>query len=218
MENVIPNAGTLPRTTEADESELIHTAETGASRELIVDPDEDRPRSHVRAPELRRNVTKLAMTAAAVIGAAAGARLLFGETEQLMDSVSTTFVGTFGKVFLRQLLNGAAFLAAEFILGFFAFGDLAVWFAPFLYSAGTVLRVAAGPTVKLLPGGLFCLTGIVIGAAYSADMSGLLLKLTRGGTVYMDTRPQRSYALGFLACLAAVALGSLLIAVLSGTP
>lgn len=181
--------------------------------------EEDKPRNHVRAPELHRNRTKLAMTAAAVIGAAAGARLLFGDTsEPLMYGVSQTLVGAFGEVFLRQLLLCAAFLAAEFILGFFAFGDLAVWGAPFLYGAGTVLRVAAG-TAKMLPGGLFCLAGVVFGAAYSADMSGLLLRLTCGGcTVYMDSRPRRAYVLGFLGCLAAVMLGAILMAVLSGVP
>ena len=225
MENVvkIPNTGTLPRETreaDADEIKLIRSIETGtpsdaprgSSAVMIVDPDDaDKPREHVRSPELRRNGTKLTMAASAVIGAAAGARLLFGEaaSETLVNSISQMFTGTFGEIFLRQTLLGALFLAAEFVLGFFALGDLAVWAAPFLYGAGAVLRLAAG-SPKLLPGAIICLIGVVMGAAYSADMSGLLLKLTRGGTVYMDTHPQRSYAIGFFGCLAAVILGSIL--------
>lgn len=232
MENVIPNAGALPsgardtRGTDPDELGLIDAIETGvpsdaprtAFPEMTVDPDgADKPREHVRSPELRRNSTKLTMTAAAVIGAAAGARLLFGEaaSEPLMNSVSQMFAGTFGEVFLRQTLLGALFLAAEFILGFFAFGDLAVWAAPFLYGSGTVLRAVG--SIRLLPGTLFCLVGVILGAAYSADMSGLLLKLTRGGTVYMDTHPRRAYTLGFLGCLAAVVLGAILMGVLVTT-
>ena len=186
MENIVtmPNAGTLP--TEYDR-----------------EPEPEKTIEHVRNPELHRNGTKLMMSVAALVGAAAGARLLFGEWE----SVALTLGETFGEVFLRQTLLGALFLAAEFILGFFAFGDLAVWAAPLLCGAGVTLRIASSP--KLIPSALFCLVGVVIGAAYSADMSALLLKLTRGGTVYLDTSPRRSYVLGFAGCLAAVMLGAL---------
>lgn len=209
MENVVqmPNAGALPmgtREADPDELDLIHTIETGTPAELSADPDADKPREHVRSPELRRNGTKLTMLAAAIIGAAAGARLLFGESSPELNGIS----GTFGEVFLRQTLHGALFLAVELVLGFFAFGDLAVWAAPFLYGAGIVLRASC--SLKLLPGALVCLIGVILGAAYSADMSGLLLKLTRGGTVYMDTHPRRSYALGFAGCLAVTALGAMI--------
>lgn len=210
MENVvkIPNAGVLPRETDPEELDLIHTIETDTP---VADPEADIPRDHVRSPELRRNGTKLTMTAAALIGAAAGARLLFGEFAPgtLVNGIS----GTFGEIFLRQTLHSALFLAAEFILGFFAFGDLAVWVVPFLYGAGTALRAAS--SLKLLPGAFVCLIGVILGAAYSADMSGLLLKLTRGGTVYMDTRPRLSYALGFAGCLAAAALGAMITGIIS---
>ena len=194
MENIVELP--LPR-----ETDLIHTADTPA-----VDPDDaEKPREHVRSPELRRNGTKLAMAAAALIGAAAGVRVVFGDVPELtVNGIS----GAFGEIFLRQTLHGALFLAVEFVLGFFAFGDLAVWAVPFLYGAGTALRTAV--SVRLLPGALVCLIGVILGAAYSADMSLLLLKLTRGGTVYMDTHPRRSYALSFAGCLAAAALGAMI--------
>lgn len=235
MENVVKmsNPGTLQRETrepdktnepaDTDELRLIRSIETempaDAPRELpaviSVDPDEDKPREHVRSPELRRHGTKLLMAVAAAVGAAAGARLIFGEetSEALMIRVSQTLDGTFGEIFLRQTLLGTMFLAAEFVLGFFALGDLAVWTAPFLCGAGTVLRLAAS-SPKLLPGAVVCLGGVIMGAAYSADMSGLLLRLTRGGTVYMDAHPQRSYATGYLGCLTSIVLGSILTGVL----
>ena len=142
--------------------------------------------------------------------------MLFGESasETLSESVSRMLTGTFAEVFLRQTFLGALLLAAEFVLGFFAFGDLAVWAAPFLYGAGTVLRLAAG-SPKLIPGTLICLIGVVLGAACSADMSVTLLRLTRGGTVYLDTSPRRSYTLAFAGCLAAVVLGAILTGALS---
>lgn len=218
MENVVkmPNAGAFPR--ENDDSAADGSRTLPAV--VTVDPndtyDEEAPRTHVRSPELRRNGTKLLMTVSAAIGAAAGARLLFGEaaSETLSASVSDMLTGTFADVFLRQTFLGALFLAAEFVLGFFAFGDLAVWAAPFLYGAGTVLRIAAG-SPKLIPGALIGLVGVVLGAAFSADMSATLLRLTRGGTVYLDAHPRRSYATAFAGCLAAVVLGAILIGALN---
>lgn len=223
MENVVkkPNAGALPRDNDDHETETRADTSRALPAVITVDPDdtydEDKPREHVRSPELRRNGTKLLMAASAAIGTAAGARLLFGEaaSETLSASVSRMLTGTFAEVFLRQTFLGALFLAAEFVLGFFAFGDLAVWAAPFLYGAGTVLRLAAS-SPKLIPGALICLVGVVLGAACSADMSVTLLRLTRGGTVYLDTAPRRSYALAFAGCLAAVVLGAILTGALIG--
>lgn len=216
---------------DTDELMLINSIEAGEAEKMETsadkpyeipavisdDPNADIPREHVRSPELRRHGTKLLMTAAAAVGAAAGARLVFGEEapKALMNSVSQTLTGTFGEIFLRQTLLGSMFLAAEFVLGFFALGDFAVWIAPFLCGAGTVLRLSAYGSPKLLPGALICLVGVIMGAAYSADMSGLLLKLTKGGTVYMDARPRMSYATGFLGCLVAIVLGSILAGVLA---
>ncbi|MDE6728716.1 MAG: hypothetical protein K2J80_12385 [Oscillospiraceae bacterium] len=182
---------------------------------IAIEYDPDEPREHVRAPELHRHGVKLLMAAAAVIGAAAGARLILGDTaDALKDVIAHTFSGTFWEKFLRQTALSAVFLGAEFVLGFFALGDLVIWTAPFFCAMGIVLRLSAG-SPKLLFGAVVSLGAIVLGAAYSADMSELLLRLTRGGTVYMEARPRRSYALGFLGCLAACLLGSILTAALA---
>lgn len=189
---------------------LVFDAEIGESNvETVIE--------HVRAPELRRNGTKLLMIFSAVVGAAAGARLLWsgsGLSEEVMSGISQTFVGSFWIIFLRQLLIGAVFLAAEFITGFFAFGDVLVWTAPYLCAMGGVLRIAAS-SPKMIPSAVICLAAVTAGAACSAELSGMLLRLSRGGTVYIGNAPRRKYAFEFLGCLAAVILSAILAGALS---
>lgn len=206
MENVakLPNRGALPsESAQPDKLGSFETAET---------PSEI-SHEHVRAPELRRHGTKLLMAFTAAAGAAAGARLAFWEGSGLsdiaMNGITQMLAGTFGEVFLHQVLIGAVFLAAEFVLGFFALGDFLVWTAPFFCAMGAVLRVAASSPTKI-PSAIVCLIAVTAGAVYSADMSGLLMRLSRGGTVHMGTRPRKTYSLGFLGCFAAVVLSAIL--------
>lgn len=204
MENVVNAHGAFPTAlTDTDELQLPEPLETEIS---AVYPDE--PREHIRSPELHRNGTKLLMAFAAAAGAAMGARLLFsgdGTGVTLPQAIS----GTFWELFAYRITRGAVLLAAELVLGMFALGDLAVWAAPFICAAGTVLRLSAGPA-KALPAALVSLIAVALGAAYSADMSGLLMKLSRGGTVYMETNPRRGFALRLFACLVAVAGAAIL--------
>lgn len=201
MENVVNNYGTLPASpTDTDELQLPEPLET----EILSAPA-DKPREHVRAPELHRHGTKLLMMFAAAAGAAMGARLLFSGSEIALAETS----GTFWEIFARQMTRGAVFLAAELVLGLFALGDLAVWIAPFLCSAGAVLRLSVSPPKALLAA-ILGLIAVTLGAAYSSDMSGLLMKLSRGGTVYMEASPRKSFALRLLGCLAAVAAAAIL--------
>lgn len=168
------------------------------------------PAAHVRSPEMYRHASKLAMTFTACIGAAAGAHLILGENAPALKPLIADAVGsTFGAVFLRQAALGAIFLAAELVLGFFALGDLIVWLAPFLCASGAVMRVAA-TSPKLIPGTIITLGAVVLGAAYSADMSCLLLRMTGGGTIHMGSEPRRACAVEFAGCLAAVLLGSII--------
>lgn len=204
-----------PPAESADESIIEHSlGEANKTPITAVIETTEKPREHVRTPALKRHSARLLMTTAAAIGAAAGARLAFGlPVSAAFNEVSQSLSGDFSTVFFGQVILSVIFLGAEFILGFFAFGDVLVWTAPFLCAAGTVLRIAAA-TPKLLPGALLCLGAVVFGAAYSADMSGLLFRLSRGGTVHMEACPRRSYAFSFLGCLTAAVLGALLAAFL----
>lgn len=181
---------------------------------IAIAPAADKPNTHVRAPELHRNAAKVVMAIAALIGAAAGLRLSLGEantaTRQIIAEASA---GTFGAVFLRQLAAGALFLAAELLLGFFAFGDFLVWSAPFLYTAGAAARLAA-TSPKQIAGTLIAIAAVTLGAAFSAELSSLLLRLTSGGTVHTGDSPRREIALKFAGCLAAVLFAAILNAAL----
>lgn len=199
----------LPNITPVENTEeSVEKSESPISATIIE--TSEKPREHVRTPALKRHEARLLMTASAAIGAATGIKLVL---EASSTAVVQTFSASFAESFIRQALLCGIFLAAEFVLGFFAFGDYLVWTMPFLCAAGTVIRISADPP-KLLAGGLLCLGAVIFGAAYSADMSRLLLRLSRGGTVHMETCPRRSYALEFTGCLVAALFGSLLISLL----
>lgn len=180
---------------------------------IAIAPDADKPRAHVRAPELHRHAAKLVMAIAAALGAAAGLRLSLGDsaavTRQLIAEAVGGASGTFGAVFLRQLAVGAVFLGAELLLGFFAFGDLLVWSAPFLYTAGAAARLAS-TSPRLIPGTLIGIAAVILGAAFSSELSSLLLRLTSGGTVHTGDSPRRALAIKMAGCLAAAILGAIL--------
>lgn len=210
MENAVKNPAAEPDEPEYSAPEIFERHSPIA----IAPAPANKPRAHVRAPELHRHAAKLVMAAAAVIGAAAGARLGFGDSAAALRQLAAEVVGgSFGEVFLRQTALGVIFLGAELVIGFFALGDLLVWSAPFFYAAGAVIRLAA-TSPKLIPGTLISLAAVIFGAAYSAEMSSLLLRLTGGGTVHTGDQPRRALAIEFAGCLAAVLLGAILNAAL----
>lgn len=222
MENVVKphNKGVLPIENNVPNEKSLPLQQAAPPTAEIIEKSEqtsaDKP--HVRSPLLRRHSTKITMSVAAVIGVAAGARLILAGdlfAENAANAVAQTLVGSFGEIFLRQAVLGTVFLCVEFLLGFFAFGDILVWTVPFLSTVGTVLRLFSAGSPKILPGTLICLVAVVAGAAYSADMSELLMRLSRGGTVYMETRPKRTYALHFFGCLAGVVFGAILVGALA---
>lgn len=203
MENAV-------KITEADDPSYSVTEVFERHSPIAIAPAADKPRTHVRSPGLHRHAAKLVMAIAAVLGTAAGLRLSLGDANAALRQVIAEAVGSsFGAVFLRQTALGAIFLAAELVLGFFAFGDLLVWSAPFLYTAGAAARLAA-TSPKLIPGTLISIAAVIFGAAYSAEMSNLLLRLTGGGTVHTGDQPRRAIAIEFAGCFAAVILGAIL--------
>lgn len=209
MENIVNlprNRGALPRDN-ADYEELQITDSVNLPEEYEppepaaeTDKPEDLPvYTHVRAPELRRSGTRILMGLTAVCGAVSGAVIAFSGNADpaAFDALSESLVGEFGELFLRSVIIGGAFLAAELILGFFALGDWLVWILPLCYAMGTALRVAALGTGVLLPSAAARICAVTFAAATSAAFSQTLLRLSKGGTVYLDTSPRRNYALAF---------------------
>ncbi len=226
MENIvkITNAGALPAEKPVNEPTENQIGEIETTGEVKPDetPDqtdltaeaEDKPIEHVRSPELRRHGSKLIMVFAAAVGAAAAIRLALTDSTAL-QSVSKIFSGTFGEIFLRQTTFGAAFLSIELLLGFFAPGDLLVWTVPFFCTAGTVLRLFAFGSPKPIAGSVICVGAVILGAVFSAEMSSLLMRLSRGGTVHLGESPRGAFLLRILGCFTAVLLGAILTAALS---
>lgn len=214
--NVPHNRGALPRDYEelqiTDEFGVTEEPEKPEAPEIPAEAETDKQDeplvyTHVRIPEIRRGGTRILMGLTSLCGAVSGAVIAFtgAADPAALTEISGTLVGTIGELFLRSVAIGAAFLAAELILGFFALGDWFVWVLPLCYAMGTVLRVVASGTGILLPSAAAGVCAVTLAAATSASFSKTLLRLSKGGTVYLDSSPRRSYALAFLGYAALIA-------------
>lgn len=209
MENVVEmpvNRGVMPKTEpieaitydDEDKDELQISIESARS-----ETESDKPYQHVRIPEIRRGGSRIIMAISGICGAAAGAAMMFtGKSAEIP-------LGTFGEIFLGGLITGAIMLAAEFLLGFFAFGDWLVWILPLCCGMGCALRICSAATWIEFIGAALRLVGVIFGAARSADFSQLLFKLSCGGAVYMEFSPRRSFALSLLRYLMMITAGTL---------
>ncbi len=179
-------------------------------REAPSDKPAEQAVRHVRRPAVKRNGTLLLMLLCAVCGAAAGAAGIFsgawGAESGFMFFRSESFLG----VFLTRLAFGGAFLLAEYILGFSALGDWLVWSVPLLCGMSTAVSfTAADSAAWLLPSAGAVLAAAVFGAAASADFSVMLLRIARGGNVFMHEKAAREYSLKFVGYIAAVVFAGL---------
>lgn len=213
MENIVSaphNKGVLPREYEElqitdGEREELETDEIADLPEVSDEPETDKQDeqlvyTHVRAPEIRRSGMRILMGVTAVCGAVTGAVIVFtGKADPAaLETISASLVGTVGELFLRALMTGAVFLAAELILGLFALGDCLVWTLPLCYAMGMSLRVAASGTGVLLPSAAVGICAVTFAAATSASFSQTLLRLSKGSMAYRDRSPIRGYILAFL--------------------
>ena len=215
MENVIDcTAGTIPEKL-ADKPEPVPITEIIIDGETVdvTDEEPDLPKeySHVRSPELRRGAAKIVMTLAAVLGTAAGVTAVltgvFGETAS--NLLSERFSGGFREVFGTKLLINAGCLAAEFLLGFFALGDILVWVIPLFIGLGAGLTLTAAWSGALLPSALGTIVCGIIGAALSSEFSEELRGFANGTCRRSNDSPAKRFALRFLALLAGMTLAAL---------
>lgn len=167
--------------------------------------------THVRSPELKRGEYLILMSASAVCGAVGGVILaLSGKADpKALAQISEGLSNGFGNIFFQRLIIGAAFLMAEYLLGFFALGDLFVWAAPLCCAMGLSLRIAATQSWILLPSAFVTLIAVIIGSAASSGLSRTLMRLSRGGTVHLEGSLRLKYTVNFLGYLAAVIAGAI---------
>lgn len=187
-----------------DEDELQIPAEIESVPSVSDYPESDKSYQHVRSPEIHRSGSRILMATVGACGAVAGAITVF-----IGQAVPTVQNGDFGGVFLGRLAVSAIMLAAEFLLGFFALGDWLVWSVPMLCGMACGLRLCVDGNWADFIGAAFTLIGVIFAAARSADFSQLLFKLSRGGTVYMESSPRRSYAISFMGYIALIVAGAL---------
>lgn len=216
MENVIDfTSGAMPEKPSDKRSEPVPITEIIIDGETVdiagEEPELPEEYSHVRSPELRRGAGKLLMTLAAALGTAAGITAaltgIFGETAQslLSERFSSGFRGVFG----TRLPINAACLAAEFILGFFALGDILVWTIPLFLGLGTGLTLTLAWNGALLPSAIGALVCGIIGAALSSEFSEELRGFANGTNRRSDDSPAKRFTLRFLALLGGMALAAL---------
>lgn len=205
-------ADETPQLPEESSSEGVITAYVEPPTEIYAETTEyRRDYSHVRSPELKRGENVILMSATAVCGAVGGVILaLSGKADiSALAKITQHLSSGFGSIFFQRLLIGAAFLLAEFLIGFFAFGDLFVWAAPLCCAMGLSLRIAATESWILLPSAIVTLIACVLGAATSSGMSRTLIRLSRGGTVHLEDSLHVKYIVSFLGYLAAVLAGAI---------
>lgn len=194
----------------AASANIIKTSQISDTSELTLDisdePEYPHEYKHVRSPELKRSEQIVLMTAAAVCGAAGGVILaLSGKADpKALEKLIDGSLNGFGSIFFQRTLIGALFLAVEYLLGFFALGDLFVWLSPLVYTLGTAFRITALRSWVLLPSGIVGVIAVIMGAALSSSFSNSLMRLSSGGTVYIESSPKQKFTVSFLGCLAAV--------------
>lgn len=204
------NSGVLPPNFSAEECQLSAPVEFSevidfaAPAEAPLEQPADPPQeeyAHVRHPRVRRSGALIVMALSAVCGVIGG--IVISRSAYLSSALAWGTSKPFGAIFPERTLLGAAFLGAEFLLGFFAFGDLLVWSVPLAAGLGLALRVAETEKWALLPSSILLLFVIVFAAAVSAGFSETLMTIARGGTVHLGNSPRKVYVLNFLGYLAA---------------
>lgn len=223
------NKGVLPMENNSENPELLNnnvfsnegSSDVRAKQTLTSDSDTDdfsdsatvtateQPFSenthypHIRHPKAHRSGTFIVMAVAAVCGVAGG--IVVSANGSFSEAVSVVAEKPFGEIFLMRLAFGAALLAVEFVLGFFALGDLLVWVVPLFAGLGAGFRIAQTKAWECMPSYIVLLGVITFAAAVSAGFSATLMSLARGGTIHLGSSPRRVFVLNYLGYLAAIA-------------
>ncbi len=162
-----------------------------------------------RARETSRASERIVMTITALCGAAAGVILVLGGTADggAAAALSERLSGGFGEIFFGRLIVGAAVLFAEFLLGFFAFGDHVSWLLPLFMGIGSGVYSAVEPV--FIPSEIALLLAVVFSGARSALFSRKLLGLASGDRAYMRGMTAREYAVKFALTIPIIAAAAL---------
>lgn len=189
-----------PQTVEAEGAQISQISEARLSPQF----SETHPRERSTADT--RGAAKAVMIISAVCGAAAGVLLaVTGKADsEVVSMLSERISGSFIEIFLQRALSGGAILLLEFILGFFAFGDIVSWIFPVMAGMGGGFFIAALQKPVFLPSELAVLLAVIFAGASSALFSRKLLGLASGNRSYMRGMSAAEYSARFALMLLAV--------------
>lgn len=113
--------------------------------------------------------------------------------------------GSFGELLSGRLAVCGAFLAAEYIIGYFAFGSYLVWLMPLIYGMSVGVTAAgvfaAGAYHWVILPCIICAAVNASAAAASWEFSSVILDIVSGrGDVISDGRLAGRYSLRFGGC------------------
>ncbi len=190
MENVID-------LTNSDKPFLSETAVNSESEQNETNAEQNARQSIPKVREASRASERIVMTITALCGAAAGVILVLGGKADggAATALSEHLSGGFGEIFFGRLVVGAAVLFAEFLLGFFAFGDHFSWLLPLFMGIGAGVYSAAEPV--FIPSEIALLLAVIFSGARSALFSRKLLGLASGDRAFMRGMTAKEYAVKF---------------------
>lgn len=199
MENVID----LTNTDKPFLSEAAGSSESVPSEQNVEQQSVPRERH----AEGSRASERIVMTITALCGAAAGVILALGGKADsgAVAALSEHISKGFGEIFFYRLISVAAVLFAEFLLGFFAFGDHISWLLPLFVGIGSGFYTAALQKPVFLPSEIAVLLVVIFAGARSALFSRKLLGLASGDRAYMRGMTAREYTAKFALMLPIIA-------------
>lgn len=211
MENTAVITRTLPAGQAADSKALPEPVQ----HDPFEVPGAQEPPRAIHREYRRRCRIPIGSALAAAAGTAAG--VLAAASAGGLDYSGSLLCasGSFWQILGMRLLWGAAFLLAEYILGFFALGDMLVWAVPLVCGLGTGAALTGAFSLHgisaalLIPSCAASVAAVVSGAGVSAAMSSQLLRLvsTDKSSIVAARPAAGEYTLRFLVCLA-ILLGS----------
>ena len=176
--------------------------------ETLISQTEENTHEHSAAPT--KGSARAIMTVTAIFGAAAGVILaLNGKADAAaVSAVMERITGDFLNIFVSRMIFGAIMLTAEFLLGFFAFGDFISWVVPVVsgMGAGFFLGVVKNPV--FLPSEIVTLIAVILLGANSALFSRRLLGLAAGNRAFSRGMTVFEYLGRFFLALIAVTVAA----------
>lgn len=170
--------------------------------------------SDKRTPVRVTRSSSLTLWLSAVCGIAAG--MLSAKEGGLAGGVMLCCEGSFLSLFLSRLVYGAAFLLAEYILGYFALGEWLVWVVPLccgmgLGASAASLFISDNSPLTVIPAAA-TLFAVILGARCSGEFSAQLLRVISGSRtgIVLTADAAKSYTLRFAAYLALAGAAALI--------